>query len=248
MKSLVLIIDNDLVFREALRDGLLQAGFYAYVANAGSSVLPVLQRLKPDALLISADLADGAAFSQVSHLRQDVQGGSLPIIMYSASAELSDKARGLDVGADDFVSKLFAVEDIAARIHGLSRRSGGDDNGDVVEVGGLRIDISGYSVSYEGKSIDLSRTLFNVLHLLVRQPDRVFTREQIRDAVWGQSAEIHERSVDVYLNRLRLSMGSEARNMIKTVRGIGYKLSTNKPVRNLLPRNAGYEERATSSF
>jgi DNA-binding response OmpR family regulator len=227
MKPLVLIIDNDLAFREVLRDDLLRTGFYAFIANAGTEISSTLQRLRPDALLISADLADELAFAQISCLRQIPQVKNLPIIMYSASTELADKARGLEAGADDFVSKPFSINDFVGRIQGLLRHGSDNANADVVQTGDLLIDMSGYSVTYRDMPIELSQTMFSILCLLARQPDRAFTREQIRNAVWGESA-IYDRSVDVYMNRLRLSMGNEAGEMIKTVRGIGYKLLSKK--------------------
>ena len=244
MKPLVLILDNNHAFRESLHDELLRMGLYAFIADAGSLLLVTLQGVKPDALLISADLADEFAFSQVSRLCHDARAGSLPIIMYSSSTPLPYKTRSLGVGTGDFSTRLFSVEGLAARIHGLLlRHDGNNGNSEVVEIGGLKVDMRGYSVAYEDKVIDMSRTSFSVLSLLIRHPDRVFTRDQILDAVWGESAYVSDRSVDVVMTRLRQNLGKEARNMIKTVRGIGYKLSPSKPTQNVFSSSGAYRRK-----
>jgi two-component system phosphate regulon response regulator PhoB len=159
-------------------------------------------------------------------LRREEVTASIPIIMLTARSEEHDRVHGLDVGADDYVTKPFSPRELVARINAVLRRTqtGGDES--LVEIGGLRLNPADHRVEADGEALDLAPTEFRLLQFFMTHPDRVYSREQLLDHVWGRGVYVEERTVDVHIRRLRKALGATGfERYIQTVRGSGYRFS-----------------------
>lgn len=184
----------------------------------------MIRSVLPDVLLVDLMLPGMSGTTFARQVRQDARTKDLPLIMVTARADESDRVQGLEIGADDYVTKPFSPRELVARIRAVLRRRAPQHAGDAVEVGGLRLDPAAHNVSYQGRAIELGPTEFKLLNFLLSHPDRVFSRQQLLNAVWGDHRFIEERTVDVYVRRLRAGLGAEAEDLIETIRGVGYKL------------------------
>jgi two-component system phosphate regulon response regulator PhoB len=150
----------------------------------------------------------------------------LPIIMVTARGDEADRVRGLDIGADDYITKPFSPKELVARIRAVLRRRAPHQAGEVVEIRGLRLDPVAHSVSLLGKTLALGPTEFQMLQFLMNSPNRVFSRDQLLNALRGDHAVLEDRTIDVYVRRLRAALGTEHEAIIETVRGVGYKITS----------------------
>jgi two-component system phosphate regulon response regulator PhoB len=178
----------------------------------------------PDLVLLDWMLPDTSGVELARRLRADARTRDLPIIMLTARAEEGDKLNGFDAGADDYLTKPFSPKELLARIRALLRRRAPEATDDPVEIGGLRLEPDTFRVYAEGKALTLSPTEFKLLHYMMKHPDRVLSRARLLDSVWGDHVFIEERTVDVHIRRLRLSLqpGGHDR-LVETVRGGGYR-------------------------
>ncbi len=224
MEPTVIVVEDDIAIQEVLRYTLVQAGFNVRLASSAEEGLTAVRQILPDVLLVDLMLPGMSGTTLARLIRQDPRTREVPMIMVTARAEEADRIGGLETGADDYVTKPFSPRELVARIRAVLRRRAPQHSGDVMEIGGLKLDPTSHSVSYEGNALDLGPTEFRLLQYLLAHPGRVFSRQQLLNAVWGDHRFIEERTVDVYVRRLRAGLGAEAERLIETIRGVGYKL------------------------
>jgi two-component system alkaline phosphatase synthesis response regulator PhoP len=225
----VLIIEDDKDIVELVRYNLANEGFQVNAAFDGSSGLNSLKKSPPDLLLLDLMLPKLSGLDICREVRRDESLNRLPILMLTARGEEADRVVGLEMGADDYVTKPFSPRELLARVKALLRRAEPPaDSPRTIEIGKLAIDPASYRVSHSGKPVPLSTLEFRLLYYLASRPNRVFTRDQLLDAVWGTDRFVTPRSVDVYVRRLREKIESDPENPnhLKTVRGAGYLFET----------------------
>ena len=225
----VLIIEDDKDIVELVRYNLANEGFQVNAAFDGSSGLNSLKKSPPDLLLLDLMLPKLSGLDICREVRRDDSLNRLPILMLTARGEEADRVVGLEMGADDYVTKPFSPRELLARVKALLRRAEPPaDSPRTIEIGKLAIDPASYRVSNSGKPVPLSTLEFRLLYYLASRPNRVFTRDQLLDAVWGTDRFVTPRSVDVYVRRLREKIESDPENPnhLKTVRGAGYLFET----------------------
>jgi phosphate regulon transcriptional regulator PhoB len=225
----ILIIEDDRDIIELVRYNLVNEGFQVSAASDGTAGLASLKKSPPDILLLDLMLPRLSGLEICKEIRRDSALNRLPILMLTARGEEADRVVGLEMGADDYVTKPFSPRELVARVRALLRRT--DPAGDSqrsIAVGKLLIDPAAYRVAREGKPLALSTLEFRLLYYLAARPNRVFTRDQLLDAVWGTERFVTPRSVDVYVRRLREKIEADPENPahLKTVRGAGYLFET----------------------
>ena len=187
-----------------------------------------LRESLPDAVLIDWMLPNKSGLALARELRETERTASLPLIIVTARGEESDRVKGLDQGADDYVVKPFSPRELIARIQAVLRRRAPHASDAELTAGGLTLSPVSHEVMLNGKAVELGPTEFRLLHFFLAHPERVYTRAQLLDQVWGDHVFIEERTVDVHIRRLRVALGSngdDGEDLIRTVRGSGYKLS-----------------------
>ena len=200
---------------------------YKEAANAEEASVEVKQEL-PDLILLDWMLPGISGVDFARRLKRDSKTQDIPIIMLTAKGEESDKVRGLDVGADDYITKPFSTRELLARVRAVTRRAGNAEQSksEVFKLGGISIDTQTHRVSIDNTALDLSPTEFRLLQFFVSNPERVYSRTQLLDAVWGDQAYIEERTVDVHIRRLRKLLAPHGYDKyIQTVRTVGYRFS-----------------------
>lgn len=221
---LILIVEDEPSIAELIAVNLRHNGFTPVWAQDAVSAQRELENALPDAILLDWMLPGQSGLSLAKAWRSHAPTRDIPILMLTARGDETDKVSGLDAGADDYITKPFSTQELLARLRAaLRRRLPADDNAKL-EVGTLVLDISAHRASFGGAQLKLGPTEFKLLQHLMRYPERVHSRSQLLDKVWGDHVFIEERTVDVHIKRLRESLG-EAGAMIETVRGAGYRLS-----------------------
>ena len=225
MAKRVLIVEDEAAIREMVRFALTRAGFEVdEAADAAEAQTRVFEQL-PDLVLLDWMLPDISGIDLARRLKHDAATRELPIIMLTARGEEDDKIRGLEVGADDYVTKPFSPRELVARIRAVLRRIAVPEH-EVLEVSGLQLDQASYRVTSQGNPVELGPTEFRLLQFLMSHPERVYSRNQLIDRVWGGTAYIEERTVDVHVRRLRKALEPYQHDkFIQTVRGAGYRFS-----------------------
>jgi phosphate regulon transcriptional regulator PhoB len=224
-----LIIEDDRDIVELVRYNLASEGLQVTAAHDGSTGLATVKKSPPDILLLDLMLPKLSGLEICREVRRDESLNRLPILMLTARGEEADRVVGLEMGADDYVTKPFSPRELVARVKALLRRA--EPPADVprtIEIGKLAIDPASYRVTLAGKPVTLSTLEFRLLYYLASRPNRVFTRDQLLDAVWGTERFVTPRSVDVYVRRLRekVELDPEHPAHLKTVRGAGYLFET----------------------
>lgn len=225
----VLVVEDEAAIQELLRFSLQQAGFDTVVVDSAEQALAAVARELPAVVLLDLMLPGMSGVTLARHLRAEARTRHLPIIMVTARAEEVDRIQGLDLGADDYVTKPFSPKELVARIRAVLRRRAPHQAGDAVEIGAVRLDPSDHAVSCDGQPLALGPTEFELLQFLMNHPNRVFSRDQLLNALRGDHRFLEERTIDVYVRRLRAALGPGAESMIETVRGLGYKLVAPRP-------------------
>lgn len=221
----ILIIEDDKDIVELVRYNLAHEGFQVTSMSDGGSGLAQVKKTPPDVLLLDLMLPKLSGLEICKEIRRDASLNRLPILMLTARGEEADRVVGLEMGADDYVTKPFSPRELVARVKALLRRATPPgETAKTVEAGALVIDPSSYRVTRSGKAVTLSTLEFRLLHYLASRPEKVFTRDQLLDAVWGADRFVTPRSVDVYIRRLREKVEAEPETPVhlKTVRGAGY--------------------------
>jgi two-component system phosphate regulon response regulator PhoB len=223
----ILVVEDERAIREMIAFGLRRAGFDVREAEDSRSARAAIADRRPDLVLIDWMLPDTSGLELTRTLKRHRDTRELPIILLTARAEESDKVAGLEGGADDYVTKPFSPRELHARINALLRRSDGQDAGEALTVGELQMDRAAHRVTANGDAVDLGPTEYRLLEFFMRHPERVFSREQLLDRVWGGNVYVEERTIDVHIRRLRKCLEpAGAAGYVQTVRGTGYRLST----------------------
>jgi two-component system phosphate regulon response regulator PhoB len=220
----VLVVEDEPSIAELIAVNLRHSGFEAVLALDGEQAQREVDAVLPDLILLDWMLPgqSGAALARL--WRKHPRSKGVPIIMITARSEESDKVQGLDAGADDYLTKPFSTQELLARIRAVLRRRLPEAINDAVQVGDLVLDAAAHRVSFRGRELKTGPTEFKLLHYLMKHADRVHSRANLLDRVWGDHVFIEERTVDVHIKRLREALG-EAGAMVETVRGAGYRLS-----------------------
>src|ERR1700692_2678889 len=220
-----LLIEDDRDIVELVRYNLEREGFQVAAATDGATGLAQIRKTPPDLLLLDLMLPKLSGLEICKEIRRDQSLNRLPILMLTARGEEADRVVGLKRGADDYVTKPFSPRELGARVKALLRRTEpASETPRAIEAHGLTIDPSSYRVTHDAKPVTLSTLEFRLLYYLATRPNRVFSRDQLLDAVWGTERFVTPRSVDVYIRRLREKVETDADHptFLKTVRGAGY--------------------------
>jgi two-component system phosphate regulon response regulator PhoB len=224
--SRVLVVEDESAIAELISINLRHAGFEVTIAGTADQAQYEVDRVLPDLVVLDWMLPGQSGLALARLWRGQVRTKELPIIMLTARAEETDKVSGLDAGADDYLTKPFSTNELLARIRAVLRRKAPEALDSVVEVGGLSLDPSTRRVSREGVEIKLGPTEFRLLHFFMTHPERVHSRSQLLDRVWGDHVFIEERTVDVHVKRLREALDKvQCARLIETVRGAGYRMA-----------------------
>lgn len=224
MGASILVVEDEPAIQELIAFNLEQAGHKALLASNAEQALSRVQHVLPDLILMDWMLPGASGVDLVRKLRGNSRTEAVPIIMLTARADEQDKLFGLDSGADDYITKPFSTRELNARIKAVLRRRAPQMLEDRVEVGDLIIDPSEHRVTGGSKDIDLGPTEFKLLHFFMTHADRVYSRTQILDQVWGDHVFIEERTIDVHIRRLRAALHATGHDrLIETVRGSGYR-------------------------
>jgi len=225
-KRKILIVEDESAIREMLRMALEQDGYEVVEAGDSAQALELVPRDSFVLLLIDWMLPGMSGVELTRRLKNDEYTRHIPVIVLTARGEEEDKVRGLDAGADDYVTKPFSTRELLARIKAVIRRAAPEAGEEVIEVNGLSLDPSSHRVLANGDSLDMGPTEFRLLHFFMTHPERVYSRGQLLDRVWGGNVYVEERTVDVHIRRLRKALSPHAHDlMIQTVRGAGYRFS-----------------------
>jgi len=223
----ILVVEDEQAIREMVGFALKKSGFqFEEVADAEQALVSIASQ-RPDLVLLDWMLPGMSGVELARRLRRDEVTAAIPIIILTARVEEGDRVYGLEVGADDYVTKPFSPRELIARINAVMRRSSGLSDERVIEYDGLSLDPVGHRVQADGQALNLAPTEFRLLHFFMSNPDRVYSREQLLDYVWGRGVFVEERTVDVHIRRLRKALGGRGHDrFIQTVRGAGYRFST----------------------
>jgi two-component system phosphate regulon response regulator PhoB len=227
MPANILVIEDEPAIQELLALNLTQAGHNPIRAMSVEQAQQLMREMQPDLILLDWMLPGMSGIEFARRLKSDEYSKGIPIIMLTARGEESDKVRGLDVGADDYVTKPFSPRELTARIKAVLRRRAPQMTDDPIEVAGLKLDPVTHRVTGNDINLDLGPTEFKLLHYLMSNPERVHSRAQVLDRVWGDRVFVEDRTVDVHIRRLRQALAASGHEeMIQTVRGVGYRFSS----------------------
>jgi DNA-binding response OmpR family regulator len=228
MNQHILVVEDDPRIADLMLKNLAAAGYDCHHASDGAKALAEFARLRPALLVLDLGLAGLDGLEVTRRIRRD---SMVPILMVTARTGESDKLLGLEIGADDYVTKPFSVAELVARVRALLRRSGAGTNEHVVEIGTVRIDPARRSVERDGEPVALTSLEFDVLYFLASRPGRVFSREALMEHVWGNDRVVDDRSIDSLVSRLRRKLERDPAKprFLQTVWGSGYRFSEPKP-------------------
>jgi len=225
MKPYILIVEDEAPLVALLRYNLERAGYEVGEAVDGEEALVMIEERRPDLVLLDWMLPSVSGIEVCRRIRRSAPNRNLPVIMLTARGEEPDRVRGLECGADDYVTKPFSTSELLARINAVLRRIRPALSQEVLSFADLRMDVSGHKVTRSGREVHLGPTEFRLLRHLLEHPGRVFSREQLLDAVWGPDVFVDARTVDVYIRRLRRALNATGNgDVIRTVRSAGYSL------------------------
>ena len=226
MSATILVVEDEPAIQALIEVNLRRAGHGVLLASDAETARRMVQGALPDLILLDWMLPGMSGIDFARLLRSEARTRSLPIIMLTARAEERDKIEGLEIGADDYVTKPFSPRELMARIKAVLRRHAPQATDDLVELGGLQLDPATHRVLAGGTEVNLGPTEFRLLHYLMTHPERVHARTQLLDQVWGDHVFVEERTVDVHIRRLRAALEATGHDgLIQTVRGSGYRIS-----------------------
>lgn len=226
MAGTILVVEDESSVREMIEFALKRAGFVIMAAGDAAQAQAMMAQRTPDLILIDWMMPGLSGVDFVRRLKNSEASRRIPVIMLTARSDEMDKVQGFDVGADDYVTKPFSPRELVARIKAVLRRAAPTAQDRVMDVEGLRLDPSDHRVTAHGNAVDLGPTEFRMLHFFMAHPERVYSRGQLLDKVWGSDVYIEERTVDVHIRRLRKALAEHGHDrLIQTVRGTGYRFS-----------------------
>ena len=227
MAANILVVEDEPAIQELISVNLRHAGHHVFGAADAEQAMTLIREAVPDLVLIDWMLPGLPGLSLARNLRSDARTRTIPIIMLTARSEEHDKVAGLEAGADDYVTKPFSPRELLSRIKAVLRRRAPEATDDAVLVGDLSLDPVAHRVSARGETIALGPTEFRLLHFFMTHPERVYTRPQLLNQVWGDHVFVEERTVDVHIRRLRRALEpTQCDRLIETVRGSGYRMSS----------------------
>jgi two-component system, OmpR family, phosphate regulon response regulator PhoB len=221
----ILIVEDEPAIAELIAVNLRHNGFAPTWAADGEAAQREIDAELPDAVLLDWMLPGPSGLTLARRWRGDPRTKAVPILMLTARTDEPDKVAGLDAGADDYITKPFSTQEMLARIRAVLRRRAPERAEDTVAIGELVLDGAQHRVTWKGKPAKLGPTEFKLLHYLMKHPERVHSRQQLLDKVWGDHVFIEERTVDVHVKRLREALGPVAGQLLETVRGVGYRIT-----------------------
>jgi two-component system phosphate regulon response regulator PhoB len=222
----ILIVDDEAPIREMIAVALEMAGYECLEADNALTAHGLVVDRQPDLILLDWMLPGTSGIELARRLKRDEMTAGIPIIMLTAKGEEDHKIQGLEVGADDYITKPFSPRELVARLKAVLRRAGAGDADAPIEVGGLVLDPLGHRVTIDGTPAEMGPTEYRLLHFFMTHQERAYTRSQLLDQVWGGNVYVEERTVDVHIRRLRKALGEAYENLVQTVRGTGYRFST----------------------
>ena len=229
MAANILLVEDEPGIQELLKLNLGQAGHQVTAASDAEDALQYLRNTLPDVILLDWMLPGMSGIDLCKRLRSDNRYQPVPIIMLTARGEEQDRVAGLDTGADDYSTKPFSPRELVSRIRAVLRRRAPQMTEEEVDIAGLKLDPVSHRVSGNGTPIELGPTEFRLLHFFMTHAERVYSRSQLLDQVWGDDVFVEERTVDVHIRRLRLALEvSGHESLVQTVRGSGYRFSVQK--------------------
>ncbi|MFC3025031.1 phosphate regulon transcriptional regulator PhoB [Vibrio zhugei] len=227
MTRRILVVEDEAPIREMLCFVLEQKGYQAVEAEDYDTAVSKLGEPFPDLVLLDWMLPGGSGINFIKHMKREELTKNIPIVMLTARGEEEDKVRGLEVGADDYITKPFSPKELVARLKAVIRRVTPTALEDVIDVQGLKLDPVSHRVTSEDAPLDMGPTEFKMLHFFMTHQERVYSREQLLNNVWGTNVYVEDRTVDVHIRRLRKALESVGHDkLIQTVRGAGYRFST----------------------
>lgn len=222
----ILVVEDEQPIRDLIAFGLRRAGCDVALAEHSQAALASIGDRRPDIVLVDWMLPDMSGLELIRVLRRDANTRDIPVVMLTARGEEADKVAGLESGADDYVTKPFSARELVARIQAVLRRSAPVGESERLDVEGLSLDQAGHRVTAGDKAVALGPTEYRLLAFLMTHPDRVYSRSQLLDRVWGGNVYVEERTVDVHIRRLRKSLEPSGYDrFVQTVRGAGYRFS-----------------------
>ncbi len=226
MNRQILVVEDEAPIREMISFVLDQNGYNSVEAKDYDHAFSLLKEPYPDLILLDWMLPGGTGVKLAKELKRNEYTRNIPIIMLTARSDEEDKVKGFDAGIDDYVTKPFSPKELIARIKAVIRRVSPTSLEEVIEFQGLSLDPVSHRVSIHGKPLELGPTEFRLLHFFMTHPERVYSREQLLDNVWGMNVYVEDRTVDVHIRRLRKAIsGAGHENFVQTVRGSGYRFS-----------------------
>lgn len=227
MKANILIVEDESPILELLALNISQAGYNPLRAISAEHAEKLINEALPDIILLDWMLPGMSGIDFAKKLRSNVLTKTIPIIMLTARSDELDKVKGLEIGADDYITKPFSPRELNARIKAVLRRKAPELTEDILKINGLELNPVSHRVTGNNKPLEMGPTEFRLLHFFMSNPERVYSRSQLLDKVWGSQIFIEDRTVDVHIRRLRnILTQSQHENLIQTVRGSGYRLST----------------------
>jgi two-component system, OmpR family, phosphate regulon response regulator PhoB len=226
-KPLILVVEDEAALLAMLRYNLERAGFAVAEAADGEAALALVAERKPDAVLLDWMLPLVSGIEVCRQLRRAPETRGLPVILLTARGEEGDRVRGLESGADDYIVKPFSPSELVARLRAVLRRSSPSAGAETLRFADLAMDLAAHRVTRGGRAIHLGPTEYRLLGFLMEHPGRVYSREQLLDAVWGRDVYVELRTVDVHIRRLRKALNASGEpDLVRTVRAAGYALDT----------------------
>jgi two-component system phosphate regulon response regulator PhoB len=226
LKSKILIVEDETAIREMLTFSLMQTGYIVLQAKTALEALKILDETTADMAIIDWGLPQMSGLELVQRIRDDEVIADMPIMMLTARAQEEDKIKGLETGVDDYMTKPVSIKELQARIKAQLRRSSGFKKSQILETGIIKMDLDAHTIMIADEELKLSITEFNLLKLFMKTPNKLLSREQILNHVWGRNSFVELRTVDVHILRLRKALKKfNLDKLLKTIRGAGYKFS-----------------------
>lgn len=230
MSKKILLVEDEQAIREMLRYALEREDFIVEEADNAITARESLAKKRPDLIVVDWMMPGETGIEFIKRLRKDEILADIPVIMLTARVEETDKVKGLDCGADDYVTKPVGIKELIARVNALLRRTSQADQDDLLMAEGLKLNLATNQLEIEGDDVHIGQTEFSLLRFFIEHKNRVYSRTQLLDFVWGQAVYIEERTVDVHVLRLRKILKPSGKDkLIKTVRGMGYMFTQKKP-------------------
>ena len=222
----VLIVDDEAPIREMLSVALEMAGYHCREADNALTAHGMIVDSRPDLILLDWMMPGTSGIELARRLKKDDLTADIPIILLTAKDDEDDKVQGLEAGADDYITKPFSPRELVARLKAVLRRATPDHEGALIEVNGLSLDPVSHRITVDGLPLEMGPTEFKLLNFFMTHQDRAFSRGQLLDYVWGGNVYVEERTIDVHIRRLRKALGDTHAPLVQTVRGMGYRFSS----------------------